>query len=226
MIDLPFRDERTELPLRDRHDAGDRLAARLRRQTYRHPLIVGLPRGGVPVAARIARVLTAPLEVLIVRKLGVPGHEEFAMGALASGDVSVLDEALIERLAIDARALQRVVDRERDELERREARYRGERPFPSLAGRDVVLVDDGIATGSTMRAALRAVRKLGAERCILAVPVAPADSLASLSREADDVVCLATPENFSAVGQWYWRFDQTDDEEVRACLAEQAYPEA
>ncbi|MDW5377879.1 phosphoribosyltransferase [Halomonas sp. HP20-15] len=225
MTDLPFQDDRTELPFHDRRDAGERLAARLLQRAYRNPLIVGLPRGGVPVAARIALALKAPLEVLIVRKLGVPGHEEFAMGALASGDVSVLDEQLIRRLAIDAHALQRVIDRERGELRRREARFRGERPYPSLAGRDVILVDDGIATGSTMRAALRAVRKLGAERCILAVPVAPADSLASLRSEADETLCLATPEPFNAVGQWYRRFDQTEDAEVRACLAEQAYPE-
>lgn len=215
-----------DLPFHDRHDAGERLAERLRLSSYRDPLVIGLPRGGVPVAARIAHHLEAPLEVLIVRKLGVPGHEELAMGALASGDVSVLDEPLIERLAIDEHAVRRVIDRERDELRRREACFRGERPFPSLAGRDVILVDDGIATGSTMRAALRAVRKLGAERCILAVPVAPADSLESLRGEADVVVCLATPTDFSAVGQWYRRFDQTDDEEVRTCLAQQTHPEA
>ncbi|WP_136068036.1 phosphoribosyltransferase [Modicisalibacter radicis] len=222
MTDLPFID----LPFDDRHDAGERLAGRLQRSTYRNPLIVGLPRGGVPVAARIAHALEAPLEVLIVRKLGVPGHEEFAMGALASGDVSVLDTALVERLGVDDNALQRVIDRERAELERREARFRGERSFPSLAGRDVIVVDDGIATGSTMRAALQAIRKLGAQRCILAVPVAPADSLESLRGEADETLCLATPADFSAVGQWYRRFEQTDDDEVRACLAEQAYPEA
>jgi len=216
----------TDLPFQDRRDAGERLATRLQQSSYRHPLIVGLPRGGVPVAARIALALKAPLEVLIVRKLGVPGHEEFAVGALASGDVSVLDESLVKRLAIDDRTLQRVIDRERGELKRREARFRGERSFPSLSGRDVIVVDDGIATGSTMRAALQAIRKLGAQRCVLAVPVAPADSLESLRSEADETICLATPEDFSAVGQWYQRFDQTDDEEVRACLAEQAYPEA
>jgi len=216
----------TDLPFQDRRDAGERLATRLQQSSYRHPLIVGLPRGGVPVAARIALALKAPLEVLIVRKLGVPGHEEFAVGALASGDVSVLDESLVKRLAIDDRTLQRVIDRERGELKRREARFRGERSFPSLSGRDVIVVDDGIATGSTMRAALQAIRKLGAQRCVLAVPVAPADSLESLRSEADETICLATPEDFSAVGQWYQRVDQTDDEEVRACLAEQAYPEA
>ncbi len=225
MSELPFHHDRTDLPLRDRDDAGDRLAARLQQQSYRNPLIVGLPRGGVPVAARIAAALKAPLEVLIVRKLGVPGHEEFAMGALASGGISVLDESLIKRLGVDTRALQRVIEHEGNELKRREACFRGERPFPSLSGRDVIVVDDGIATGSTMRAALQAIRKLGAKRCVLAVPVAPADSLESLSREADQVICLATPEPFNAVGQWYRHFDQTDDAQVRACLAAQTYPE-
>ncbi|MBZ9559853.1 MULTISPECIES: phosphoribosyltransferase family protein [unclassified Modicisalibacter] len=210
-----------DLPLRDRRDAGERLAKRLRGSVDASALVLGLPRGGVPVAAEIARALGAELDVMVVRKLGVPGHEEFAMGAIASGGVQVLDEPLIHRLGLDDRALHTVVAREQRELERRERVFRGERPYPSLAGRQVILVDDGIATGATMRAAIRAVRRLGAEHCILAVPVAAPDSLEALRPEVDRVECLAAPADFSAVGQWYRHFDQTGDDEVRACLREQ-----
>ncbi|WP_129140770.1 phosphoribosyltransferase [Modicisalibacter coralii] len=210
-----------DLPLRDRRDAGERLAKRLRGNVDASALVLGLPRGGVPVAAEIAHALGAALDVMVVRKLGVPGHEEFAMGAIASGGVQVLDEPLIHRLGLDDRALQTVVAREQRELERRERAFRGERPYPSLAGRQVILVDDGIATGATMRAAIRAVRRLGAEYCILAVPVAAPDSLEALRPEVDRVECLAAPADFSAVGQWYRHFDQTGDDEVRACLREQ-----
>lgn len=210
-----------DLPLRDRRDAGERLAKRLQGSVDASALVLGLPRGGVPVAAEIARALGATLDVMVVRKLGVPGHEEFAMGAIASGGVQVLDEPLIRRLRLDDQALQSIVDREQQELERRERAFRGDRPYPSLADRQVILVDDGIATGATMRAAIRAVRRLGAEHCILAVPVAAPDSLESLRPEVDRVECLAAPEGFSAVGQWYRHFDQTSDDEVRACLREQ-----
>lgn len=211
-----------ELPFANRSAAGQALAERLRGHAGEDALILGLPRGGVPVAAEIARALGAPLDVMVVRKLGMPGHEEFAVGAIASGDIVVLDEPLIHRLRLDEDALQSVIDNERRELERREKAYRGERAALKLQGRRVILVDDGIATGASMRAAIQAVGRLGAERCTLAVPVAPAETLDSLASEVDDIVCIATPENFRAVGQWYVEFGQTSDDEVNACLAELA----
>lgn len=207
-----------ELPLQDRRDAGRRLAQRLRGHVDASALVLGLPRGGVPVAAEIAHALGIPLDVMVVRKLGVPGHEEFAMGAIASGGVQVLDKPLIQRLGVDARRLESVIDHERHELERREHAFRGDRAYPSLTGRQVILVDDGIATGATMRAAIRAVRRLGAEHCTLAVPVAAPESLEALRPEVDHVVCLAAPEHFASVGQWYRHFDQTSDAEVSTCL--------
>lgn len=209
-------------PFANRTAAGQALAERLRSSLDKNVLVLGLPRGGVPVAAEVARELAAPLDVMVVRKLGMPGHEEFAVGAIASGDITVLDEPLIHRLRLDEDALQAVIDNERRELARREAAYRGERAYPDLHGRRVILVDDGIATGASMRAAIRAVRQLGADYCILAVPVAPAETLDSLATEVDEVVCVSTPENFHAVGQWYIEFGQTSDAEVRACLAERA----
>ncbi|HET8791916.1 MAG TPA: phosphoribosyltransferase family protein [Modicisalibacter sp.] len=211
-----------ELPFANRRAAGQALAERLRGHAGEDALILGLPRGGVPVAAELARALGAPLDVMVVRKLGMPGHEEFAVGAIASGDIVVLDEPLIHRLRLDEDALQSVIDNERRELERREKAYRGERAALKLQGRRVILVDDGIATGASMRAAIQAVGRLGAERCTLAVPVAPAETLDSLASEVDDIVCIATPENFRAVGQWYVEFGQTSDDEVNACLAELA----
>ena len=209
-------------PFANRTAAGQALAERLRSSLDKNALVLGLPRGGVPVAAEVARELAAPLDVMVVRKLGMPGHEEFAVGAIASGDITVLDEPLIRRLRLDEDALQAVIDNERRELARREAAYRGERAYPDLHGRRVILVDDGIATGASMRAAIRAVRQLGADYCILAVPVAPAEALDSLAAEVDEVVCVSTPENFRAVGQWYIEFGQTSDAEVRVCLAERA----
>lgn len=214
----------SELPFANRRAAGRALAKRLLAElpaSESDALVLGLPRGGVPVALEVAHALKAPLDVMVVRKLGVPGHEEFAMGAIASGDVSVLDEALIDRLGINAERLQSVIDSERRELARREVAYRGERPYPDLHGHRVILVDDGIATGASIRAAIQAVRRLGAQQLILAVPVAPADTLKRLASEVDAAVCVATPANFRAVGQWYIDFDQTTDAEVRACLAEQ-----
>lgn len=209
-------------PFANRTAAGQALAERLRSSLDKNVLVLGLPRGGVPVAAEVARELAAPLDVMVVRKLGMPGHEEFAVGAIASGDITVLDEPLIHRLRLDEDALQAVIDNERRELARREAAYRGEQAYPDLHGRRVILVDDGIATGASMRAAIRAVRQLGADYCILAVPVAPAETLDSLAAEVDEVVCVSTPENFHAVGQWYIEFGQTSDAEVGACLAERA----
>ncbi|WP_048305745.1 phosphoribosyltransferase [Halomonas sp. PR-M31] len=208
----------SELPFANRRAAGRALARRLLAYAIDETLILGLPRGGVPVAAEIARELKASLDVMVVRKLGVPGHEEFAMGAIASGDVTVLDDSLVERLRINEQRLQTVIDRERRELTRRETAYRGKRPYPDLNERQIIVVDDGIATGASMRAAIRAIRRLGAKHLILAVPVAPNETLEALAEEVDDIVCVATPENFRAVGQWYVDFSQTTDEEVRACL--------
>ncbi|WP_227370232.1 phosphoribosyltransferase [Halomonas sp. M20] len=208
----------SELPFANRLAAGRALAKRLFAYAGSETLVLGLPRGGVPVAAEVARELKAPLDVMVVRKLGVPGHEEFAMGAIASGDVTVLDEALVKRLSIDEQRLQAVIDKERRELNRREASYRGERPYPDLEGRQIILVDDGIATGASMRAAIQAVRRLGAKRLVLAVPVAPQETLEQLAGEVDEVVCVATPDHFHAVGQWYIDFGQTTDAEVHECL--------
>lgn len=210
----------SELPFANRTAAGQALAERLRSRADDDSLVLGLPRGGVPVAAEIARVLKAPLDVMVVRKLGMPGHEEFAMGAIASGDVTVLDEALVHRLRLDEGELQAVIDKERNELARRETAYRGDRPYPDLHDRRVILVDDGIATGASMLAAIRAVRQLGAAHCTLAVPVAPPETLETLAAETDEVVCVEAPPNFRAVGQWYVEFGQTSDDEVSACLAE------
>jgi predicted phosphoribosyltransferase len=206
-------------PYTDRADAGRALAALLGDLAGREDVIVlGLPRGGVPVAAEVAAALGAPLDVFVVRKLGVPGHEELAMGALASGHVRVLNEDVLAHARVDEEALEEVTQREAAELRRRERLYRGDRPAPSLAGRVVVLVDDGLATGSTMRAAVRASRRRDAARIVVAVPVAPWQACEELSREADDVVCAACPEPFAAVGVWYRDFAQTSDDEVRALL--------
>ncbi|MGN6525933.1 MAG: phosphoribosyltransferase [Burkholderiaceae bacterium] len=203
----------------DRADAGRALARLLERYAGRPDVVVlALPRGGVPVAFEVAAALRAPLDVLVVRKLGVPGHEEYAMGALAAG-VRVLDDALVRRLGLSPREVEAVVDAEQRELERRERLYRGEAPAPELAGRTVLVVDDGLATGSTMRAAVRAVRGRGPARVVVAVPVGAADTCAALRDEADEVACVASPEPFEAVGIWYEDFGQTGDDEVRALLA-------
>ncbi|MCG7600257.1 phosphoribosyltransferase [Halomonas sp. McH1-25] len=213
----------SEVPFANRHTAGQALADRLKaRAGQDNILVLALPRGGVPVAAVVAHALGAPLDVMVVRKLGMPGHEEFAMGAIASGGVTVLDDSLLQRLRLEEDSLQAVIDKENRELARRELAYRGERPYPDLHGKEVVLVDDGIATGSSMRAAIQAVRQLGAEHCTLAVPVAPSETLEDLSSDVDDIVCVATPEPFRAVGQWYVEFGQTSDDEVSACLSESA----
>jgi erythromycin esterase-like protein/predicted phosphoribosyltransferase len=199
----------------DRADAGRQLAARLSSYARRHDVIVlGLPRGGVPVAFHVARELDAPLDVFLVRKLGVPGHPELAMGAIASGGVRVLSEDLIDELGIPRTAVEQVAVRERLELERRDRLYRGERPLPVLRDRTVILVDDGFATGSTMEAAIGAVRLHNPARVVVAAPVGAPETCARLQRVADDVVCAQTPAPFQAVGLWYERFDQTTDEEV------------
>jgi erythromycin esterase-like protein/predicted phosphoribosyltransferase len=205
---------------RNRVEAGRLLAEQLRGYAGRDDVIVlGLPRGGVPVASEIARALNAPLDVFVVRKLGVPGHEELALGAIATGGTRVLNRQVVESLAIPPELIETVDAREMRELQRREREYRGNRPPPDLAGRTVILVDDGLATGSTMSAAARAVRQEGAARIVVAVPVADPDVCNALRAEADEVVCLVTPRPFQAVGVWYEDFSQVSDEEVRDLLA-------
>jgi putative phosphoribosyl transferase len=205
---------------RDREQAGRVLAGLLTEYAHRaNVLVLGLPRGGVPVAYEIAAALEAPLDVFIVRKLGVPGHEELAMGAIASGGTRVLNTDVLEHLQIHERFIEAAVAREHAELERRELVYRGQRPFPALEDRTVILVDDGLATGSTMRAAVHAVKAKHPARVAVAVPVASAEACGDMRREADDVVCAATPDPFYGVGLWYENFSQTSDDEVRSLLA-------
>lgn len=204
---------------RDRVEAGDVLAGRLGHYAGRDDvLVLGLPRGGVPVAARVARALAAPLDVFVVRKLGVPGHEELAMGAIASGGVQVVNEQVVDRLGLSEAVLRQAAEAEGRELTRRERRYREGRDPPDLAGRVVILVDDGLATGSTMRAAVAAARLLDPTRVVVAVPTAPASTCQRLGKEADEVVCATTPRPFRAVGYSYRSFPQTSDEEVSALL--------
>jgi predicted phosphoribosyltransferase len=204
---------------RDRTDAGQQLAKALSAYAGAARLLVlALPRGGVPVGFEVARALGAPLDVFVVRKLGVPGHEELAMGAIASGGVRILNQPVIESLSIPPAAIETATARELKELARREHAYRGAHAFPSLEGRTVLLVDDGIATGSTMRAAVKAIRAQHATRLIVAAPTASPSGLDDLEREADAVVTVMTPSNFSGVGQWYLDFTQTTDDEVRALL--------
>lgn len=211
---------------RDRVDAGRRLAERLGAYAGRRDVVVlALPRGGVPVAVEVARTLGAPLDVLFVRKLGLPGHEEYAMGAIARGGVQVLDEDVVRRHGLSPADVAAVVHRETAELRRRELRYRGDRPFPDLRGRVVVLVDDGIATGATMRAALAAVAKAGAARIIVAAPTVAADAAPDVAQGADEVVAVVTPADFDSVGEWYEDFRQTSDEDVIRLLdARGGYP--
>jgi predicted phosphoribosyltransferase len=203
----------------DRAEAGSMLAKKLSAYTRRPDVMVlALPRGGVPVAYEVAKELEAPLDVFVVRKLGVPGHEELAMGAIASGGVCVLNDDVVRELAIPSEAIEAVASRELRELERREKTYRGDRPTPGVRGRKVILVDDGLATGSTMRAAVAALRRLRPASIIVAVPTAAPSTCEEMRQEADDCVCVITPEPFYAVGIWYDDFRQTSDEEVRELL--------
>ncbi|MFE8072359.1 phosphoribosyltransferase [Marinobacteraceae bacterium S3BR75-40.1] len=206
----------------NRTEAGALLAEEFGKHAGRFssPLVLGLPRGGVPVAAAVARALDAELDILTVRKVGVPGQPELAMGALASGDIRVRNERVIRGLGVSEDSFNRVARNELEELQRRETRFRGERPRPSMRDRTVILVDDGVATGSTMRAAIQAVRQQDPREVIVAVPVAAPDSLELLRDEADDVICLMAPAGFAGVGQWYRDFAQTADEEVQSLLAE------
>jgi predicted phosphoribosyltransferase len=203
----------------NRADAGRRLAKHLTAYVGRSDvLVLGLPRGGVPVASEVARALAAPLDVFLVRKLGVPSHPELAMGAIAEGGVEVLDEGLIEHLGIPRAFVDEIAVRERRELDRRDRHYRAARGRPTLAGRTIVVVDDGLATGATMEAAIVALRQLGPAAVIVAAPVGSPEACARLRQHADRVVCLATPSQLRAVGQWYDDFTQTTDEEVRQLI--------
>jgi putative phosphoribosyl transferase len=203
----------------DRTDAGRRLAERLRRYQAEEPLVVGLPRGGVPVAAQVARVLDAPLDVLVVRKLGCPFQPELAMGAIGEDEIVILNQQLIASAGLGREEVQEVIRRERAELGRRVARYRGGRPPEPVAGRTVILVDDGLATGATARAAIGVLRGRGARRVVLAVPVASPQTVQALAGVADEVVAVQTAELFFAIGQFYADFAQTSDEEVAQLLA-------
>src|SRR5882757_4333615 len=204
---------------RDRREAGRVLAEKLAAYANRPDvLVLALPRGGVPVAYEVARALGAPLDVFVVRKLGVPGYEELAMGAVATGGVRVLNDQLVSRLGIPNYLIDAVAARERQELARRERLYRGGRPPPNVSGRTVILVDDGLATGATMHAAIAALRQLQPARIVVAVPTASPDTCQELRAEVDDVICAITPEPFQAVGRWYQDFAQTTDEEVQDLL--------
>ena len=204
----------------NRREAGRLLAEKLPAYANRRDVtVLALPRGGVPVAYEVACALRAPLDVFVVRKLGLPGHEELAMGAVAMGGVCVLNQELVDSLCLAPHLIDSVAARELQELERRERVYRGGRPPPDVKGRTVILVDDGLATGATMQAAIKALRELAPARIVVAVPTAPKDTCQSLRAEADEVICDITPEPFVGVGLWYADFSQTSDEEVRALLA-------
>jgi predicted phosphoribosyltransferase len=207
----------------NRTEAGRLLVEKLVKYAGRDDVIVlGLPRGGVPVAFEVAHRLGAPLDVFIVRKLGVPGFEELAAGAIASGGVRVLNEDVMRSIPHADEAIDAVTIRETAELERREQIYREGRPAPQLRDRIVILVDDGLATGATMRAAIEALRQSGAAKIVVAVPVGPQDTCRELEEEADETICLSTPEFFQAVGQYYEDFSQTSDEDVRELLSHAA----
>jgi putative phosphoribosyl transferase len=208
-----------ELPIKDRTVAGQGLAQALRSYRDRGDVVVlGLPRGGVPVAYEVAEALNARLDLILVRKLGTPGQEELAMGAIASGGIRVLNEDVVASLRIPDEAIEQVAAEEQRELERREQAYRGVRPWPEIARKCVVLVDDGVATGATMRAAIAALRQQNPARVIVAVPVAPPDTVEILRGEADEVICLARPEPFMAISRWYTDFAQVSEEEVKQLL--------
>lgn len=203
----------------DRKDAGRQLAdALMAYKEQPNTMVLALPRGGVPVAFEIARSLYLPLDLMLVRKLGIPGHEEVAMGAIANGNVQVLNEELVRRLDIPLAEIEQVIETEHAELSRRNKAYRGGKPAPGLRGRTIILVDDGMATGANMSAALLAARKQQAEKIIIAVPLASDSAYASLLEAADEVVCLDVPEPFYSVGSAYDDFSQTSDEEVKALL--------
>jgi predicted phosphoribosyltransferase len=203
----------------DRQEAGRMLAEALRSYAGRDDLLVlALPRGGVPVGLEVARALGAPLDVMLVRKLGVPGHEELAMGAIASGGVRIVSEDVVRAFGIPDRVLASVAAVEEEELHRRERAYREDRPIPDMRGKTVILVDDGLATGATMRAAVATLRAMGASRVVAAAPVAPPETCLALREVVDQMICVLTPDPFLAVGAWYEDFSETSDETVRALL--------
>jgi putative phosphoribosyl transferase len=205
----------------NRREAGRILASLLMKYADRDDvLVLALPRGGVPVGFEVAQALRAPLDVFIVRKLGVPGHDELAMGAIATGDVRVLNDDVVMSLELEPEVIDAVAAREEKELARRERLYRGARPAPDVHGRTVILIDDGLATGSTMRAAVAALRKQRPARIVVAVPVAAPETCEEFKTEVDEVVCAATPRMFNGVGRWYEDFSQTTDEEVHELLAQ------
>ncbi len=210
-------------PFVDRRDAGEKLADKLKDYENRPDvLVLALPRGGVPVAYEVATALGAPLDVFLVRKLGVPGYEELAMGAIATGGVSVLNEDVTMSIGLSDSAIKEVRDREQKELERREQLYRGNRSPLDVHGRTVILIDDGLATGSSMRAAIAALRKMSPAKIVVAVPVAAPETCEIIRNEVDEIVCALTPEPFLAVGAWYSDFSQTTDDEVRELLEREA----
>lgn len=213
-------DERT---FSDRHEAGRLLAEALVTYPGRDDVVVlALPRGGVPVGFEVARALEAPLDVIVVRKLGTPGHEELAMGAIASGGVTMTNEDVLGKVYVDAEEFDRIVDRERGELRRREERFRGDLQPPEVGDKTVIVVDDGIATGSTMRAALEALRQIGPSQIVMAVPVASPDVCEDMRSLVEDLVCLQTPTPLFSVGTWYREFSQTTDDEVSELLSRAA----
>lgn len=213
-----------DVPFENRSEAGQKLATKLSRYANRPDvLVLALPRGGVPVAYQVARALRAALDVFIVRKLGVPGYEELAMGAIASGGVRVMNEEVIRHLDFPQTVIDSIAQREGKELRRRERLYRGDRPAPNVQGRTVILVDDGLATGSTMRAAAVALRQMRPPKVIVAVPVAAPEICAEFRSEVDEVVCAATPDRFMAVGACYVDFSQTSDQEVCDLLERAAF---
>ena len=215
------RKAQIEVPIPDRVAAGKTLAGLLESyRARRDAIVLALPRGGVPVAWEIARELALPLDLLLVRKLGMPGHEEYAMGAIASGGVRVLNDEALRFSRVDQAALEAVTEREQRELERRDRLYRGERPAPALRDHTVLLVDDGLATGSTMRAAVQAVRQQGPARIVLVAPVGSTDAIAMLRPLVDEVVCPLVPDWLSSIGEWYRDFGQTSDREVQELLRE------
>jgi putative phosphoribosyl transferase len=211
---------------RNRTEAGRYLASQLGDYANRPDvLVLALPRGGVPVAFEVASALKAPLDIFLVRKLGVPGHEELAMGAIATGGVRVVNEDVVRYLSIPGEVIDAVTADEQRELERREKLYRGERPAPDVSGKTVILVDDGLATGSTMRAAAAALREQHPARIVVGVPVSSPATCDEFRDEVDEIVCAVTPEPFHGVGRWYEDFSQTTDEEVRELLGRSPYKE-
>jgi putative phosphoribosyl transferase len=210
-------------PFRNRAAAGQTLAEQLTHyQDTPDVLVLGLPRGGVPVAYEVAHALNAPLDVFVVRKIGVPCHEELAMGALASGGVCVLNDDVVRQLSFGQDVIDELTREEQQEVTKREQRYRGDRPAAMLTGRTVILVDDGLATGATMRAAVAAVRQQQPARVVVAVPVAAPDVCSTMQREADEVICAVTPPSLGGISAWYVDFHQTSDDEVRQLLTKAA----